>query len=60
MSDVKPIKAPFGGGAAVPCKHCGATWHLAKDCPIGDSTTPEVERRKAKAGGCCGAARKTE
>lgn len=39
------------------CPYCGAKWHAADKCPIGESTTVEAETRRAKSGGCCGAAK---
>lgn len=56
-----PAECPIGlplGWQGQTCVHCGANWHTSERCPIGATTTPEKERRRAKAGGCCGAASK--
>lgn len=48
--DLEPYLAPAD---APKCDNCGGL-HLTSKCPMA-GTTPEIERRKLVAGGCCGA-----
>ncbi len=38
---------------AIVCSRCGGE-HMMDVCPISADTTPEIERNRAKQGGCCG------
>jgi hypothetical protein len=49
----KGMYSPEALAAAPRCGRCGGT-HDVSRCPIPADTSPEVERRRAQAGGCCG------
>ena len=35
------------------CERCGGKHHVSA-CPIPPDTSPEIEQRRARSGGCCG------